>query len=67
MPIFEGQTVVRAVVTSNLSPMADIANGSCVIVNPSDLESMRQGYQKAIDKYDYYVRKGLENSKRFCI
>lgn len=67
MPIIEGQTVGRAVVTSNLSPMVDIANGSCVIVDPKDLESMRHGYQDAIDNYESYVKRGLENSKRFCI
>ena len=67
MPIIEGQTVGRAVVTSNLQPMVDIANGSCVIVDPSDLESMREGYQEAIDNYEYYVKRGIENSKRFSI
>lgn len=67
MPIIEGQTVGRAVVTSNLSPMVDISNGTCIIVDPSDLESMRQGYQNAIDNYEYYVKRGLENSKRFRI
>ena len=67
MPIIEGQTVGRAVVTSNLQPMVDIANGSCVIVVPDDIESMRKGYKDAIDNYEYYVKRGIENSKRFSI
>ena len=67
MPIIEGQAIGRAVVTSNLHPMLDIASGSCVIVVPDDIESMRKGYQDAIDNYEYYVKRGIENSKRFSI
>lgn len=67
MPIIEGQAIGRVVVTSNLSPMKDIANGSCVIVDPFNLESMKQGYIEAVKNNEYYVRKGLENVKRFAV
>lgn len=67
MPILEGQAVGRVVVTSNLSPMKDIANGSCIIVDPFNLESMKQGYIEAINNNEYYVLKGLDNVKRFAI
>ena len=37
------------------------------IVVPDDIESLRKGYLDAIDNYEYYVKRGIENSKRFSI
>ncbi|MDO5131076.1 MAG: glycosyltransferase [Prevotellaceae bacterium] len=67
MPIIEGQAIGRVVVTSNISPMNDISNGSCVIVDPYNIESMKNGYIEAIRKNQYYVEKGMENVKRFSL
>lgn len=67
MPIIEGQAIGRVVVTSNLSPMEDVAGGSAVLVNPNDIQSLRQGYDEAINHGDYYIVKGLKNVKRFSV
>lgn len=65
MPIIEGQSVGRVVVTSNLSPMKEIAGEAAILVNPYDIESIKEGYQRAINNHDVYIKKGLENIKRF--
>lgn len=67
MPIIEGNAIGRVVVTSNISPMKDVAEGSCPIVDPYDMESIGQGYRDAVENYDFYVSKGLENAKRFRV
>ena len=67
MPIIEGQAIGRVVVTSNISPMKDISNGSCVIVDPFNIKSIKRGYIEAINNNDYYVRNGLVNVKRFAV
>ena len=67
MPIIEGQATGRVVVTSNLSPMKDVAGGSAVLVNPNDIESIRQGYLEAINHGESYINKGLDNVKRFSV
>lgn len=67
MPIIEGQAIGRVVVTSNLSPMKNVAGGSAVLVNPNDIQSLRQGYDEAINHGDYYIVKGLKNVKRFSV
>ena len=67
MPIIEGQATGRVVVTSNLSPMKDVAGGSAVLVNPNDIESIRQGYLEAINQGECYINKGLDNVKRFSV
>lgn len=67
MPIIEGQATGRVVVTSNLSPMKDVADGSAVLVNPKDIHSMRDGYLEAITHSEKYILKGLENVKRFSV
>lgn len=65
MPIIEGQSVGRVVLTSNLSPMKEIAGDSAVLVDPYDINSIRSGYHEAFTNYDIYVRKGVENAKLF--
>ena len=40
MPIIEGQSVGRVVVTSNLSPMKEIAGNSAILVDPKNIESI---------------------------
>lgn len=67
MPIIEGQATGRVVITSNLSPMKDVAGGSAVLVNPNDVESIRQGYLEAINHGECYINKGLDNVKRFSV
>lgn len=67
MPIIEGQAVGRVVVTSALSPMVEVANDAAVFVNPAEPSSLLGGYKKAIAQYDYYVRRGQENIRRFSV
>lgn len=65
MPIIEGQSIGRVVITSNLSAMKEVAGNSAILVNPYDIESMKQGYLKAIKEHDYYIKLGKINVKRF--
>ena len=67
MPIIEGQATGRVVVTSNRSPMKEVAGGSAVLVNPDDITSIRRGYREAINNGESYIEKGLINVKRFSI
>lgn len=65
MPIIEGQAVGRVVVTSNLSPMKEVANGSAILVNPADVKSILSGYEEAIRNQKAYIEAGLKNVQRF--
>ena len=67
MPIIEGQATGRVVVTSNISPMKDVAGGASVLVDPHDVLSIHKGYLEAINNGDKYIEKGLENVKRFTV
>lgn len=65
MPIIEGQAIGRVVVTSDLSPMREIANGGAVLVDPVIPSSILSGYKEAVKKHQELVEIGLENVKRF--
>lgn len=66
MPIIEGQSIGRPILTSNITPMKEIAsNGGAILVNPWDVKSIRDGYQEALTHSDNLIKKGLENVKRF--
>lgn len=69
MPVMEGQKVGRIVLTSNIAPMVDVAAGCAVIVDPFDVESIRNGYLKILGMTDEerqaIIDRGLENCKRF--
>lgn len=67
MPIIEGQAIGRPVVTSNLSPMKEVANGSAVLVNPDDALSIHNGFIEAINNSSKYIEMGRNNVSRFSL
>lgn len=69
MPIIEGQKVGRIVLTSNISPMKDVAADGAVLVDPFDVASIRKGYEKILgmseeDRQDL-IDRGQKNCERF--
>lgn len=67
MPIIEGQSVGRVVVTSNISPTKEVAGDAAVLVDPLDVESIRSGFIKAISSNSNLIELGLENVKKYSI
>lgn len=68
MPIIEGQVVGRPIVTSNLTPMKEVAGGAAVLVDPDDVRSIRDGFQKVIESESLraeLVSRGARNARRF--
>ena len=48
MPIIEGQAIGRVIITSNISPMMEVAGNGAYFVNPYDILSIRNAYQKLL-------------------
>jgi len=70
MPILEAQWVERPVVTSNCSSMPEVAGDGAVFVDPYDITSIRNGFQRLLtdDKFrNELVAKGRQNRARFSI
>lgn len=67
MPIVEGQATGRVVVTSDISPMREVAGGGAVLVYPYSTESIRKGFEDALARKDELVAKGFENVSRFQV
>lgn len=68
MPIIEGQATGRIVITSNLSPMKEVAGEGAVLVNPYSIEDIRNAYQNVLKDAVYrqtLIQKGKENVSRF--
>ncbi len=68
MPILEAQTVGRPVVTSNISSMPEVAGEGACLVNPYDINSIREGVLRVLHDAEYrenLISKGFENVKRF--
>lgn len=68
LPIIEAQAMQTPVVTSNISPLKEVAGAGAVLVNPLDYKSIRAGIARIIE--DENLREtlrleGLENIKRF--
>lgn len=68
MPILEAQAVGRAVITSKLFSMPEVAGDAAVMVNPHEVNEIRKGLEKII--YDDVFRtdminRGFQNIKRF--
>ena len=70
MPIIEGQQAGRPVITSDLSPMKEVAGGAACLVDPLDKDSIRAGIEKVMNDTAYreaLVDKGRMNARRFTI
>lgn len=70
MPIIEGQAVGRLVVTSSISPMKQIAGDGAMLVNPENVESIRDAYLCLLaDSYlrKTLIEKGLKKVKRYNV
>lgn len=69
MPIIEGQSVGRVVVTSRVSSMPEVAGEGACLVDPYDVDSIRRGLRRVIDDTDYrqsLISAGFDNVKRFA-
>lgn len=70
LPIIEANVVGRVVVTSNISSMPEVANGSACLVNPWNINEIRQGILKVINDDEYrkkLILQGRINAKRFDV
>jgi glycosyltransferase involved in cell wall biosynthesis len=69
MPILEAQATGTPIVTSNISPMKDIAGKGAILVNPYDEKSIVNGYRTCLLKENVHRLKieAGENIKRFKI
>ncbi|MBK6904841.1 MAG: glycosyltransferase family 4 protein [Saprospirales bacterium] len=68
MPILEAQAVGRPVITSNCSSMPEVAGEGACLVDPFDIDSIREGLLRVIGDGAYrdeLVQKGWVNVKRF--
>ncbi len=68
LPILEAQLTGRPVLTSDLSPMKEVAGKGAVFVNPYDSQSIREGLLRIIqddELREEIIWSGFENAKRF--
>lgn len=68
LPILEAQAVGRPLLTSNISPMAEVADEGALKVDPFDVDSIRNGLQRLLTEPELrkqLVQKGFENVKKY--
>lgn len=68
MPIIEAQATGRVVVTSNISPMTDVAGEAACFVDPHDVDSIRNGISRVICDRAYrekLIYAGVKNVQRY--
>lgn len=67
MPIIEAQSIGRLVLTSNFSPMKEVAADAAVLVNPTYPDNIQKGYKTLLENQEMYIEKGFKNIKRFAL
>ncbi|MBC8601298.1 glycosyltransferase family 4 protein [Parabacteroides acidifaciens] len=68
MPIIEAQAIGRPVLTSNISPMKEIAANGAVLVDPYDVSAIQKGFISIIENgelRDKIVKEGLYNVEKY--
>lgn len=70
MPIIEGQATGRVVITSNISPMKEVAGKGAVLVNPYSIKEIREAYQTVIEnknKREQLIKEGIKNVENYKV
>lgn len=68
MPIIEGQTTGRAVLTSEIEPMKSVAGKNTCLVNPNSVDSIHHVFLRLINDREFreqVVAAGVENAKTY--
>lgn len=68
LPIIEAQAMKTPVITSNLSPMKEVAGDGAYLADPFEINDIRKGILKIIDDDEFrdnIVQRGSENISRF--
>lgn len=68
LPIIEANIVERPVITSNISSMPDVAGDAACLVDPYDIEAIRNGILKIIENEQYrgqLIENGRRNKLRY--
>lgn len=70
MPIIEGQATGRPVITSDRSPMKEVAGNGACLVDPESIDSITSAIKRVLSDESYrdnLISEGKENAKRFDI
>lgn len=65
IPILDGFACGVPVVTSNISSMPEVAGDAAVLVDPTSIESISEGIQKALSAPKTYISKGAKRVEGF--
>jgi len=68
IPIIEGNSVERVVITSNVLSMPEVADNAACLVDPFDIISMRDGFNKIINDHAYrkqLIENGRKNKLKY--
>ena len=68
IPIIEAQAIGRVVITSNRSPMSDIAGNGACLVNPDSVDDIRKSIIKIITNEKYradLINNGRKNCSKY--
>jgi len=68
LPVLEGQASGRVVLTSDCSPMREVAGGGACLVDPLNIASMHNGLVRIINDPAYrdeLIKKGFDNIRHY--
>ena len=65
MPILAAMQAGCPVVTSNISSMPEVAGGAAVLVNPQEVDNIKQGIEEALNSREELIKKGFERVRHF--
>jgi glycosyltransferase involved in cell wall biosynthesis len=68
LPIIEGMSIGRPVITANRSPMKEIAGGAALLVDPDDVDGLRKAIVSLCESHslrDNLIDLGLKNVLKY--
>lgn len=70
MPIIEGQATGRIIITSNLSPMKEVAGNGAILIDPYSVKDIKNAYLSVIQNKNIresLIHEGLKNIENYTV
>lgn len=64
-PILEAMKLGVPVVTSNTSSMPEVAGDAAILVDPNEVQSIKDGIEKVLSNRQEWIKKGIARAKEF--
>ncbi|GAB4027509.1 MAG: glycosyltransferase family 1 protein [Candidatus Microgenomates bacterium] len=64
-PVLEAMACATPVVTSNISSLPEVTGDAAILIDPTNIESIKSGIEQSLTIREKMIKKGIQQAKKF--